>query len=162
MVILLTRIVVFSDTHRNIRDAVKVLDNLIGVDIVIHLGDCVADAVELKKIYKDICFYYVPGNNDFFADFDSEIIVETDNKKFFCSHGHLYNKDKLIEIAKKNHCCMALFGHTHRGLKEFVDGITLFNPGSLSRPRDGKKSYGIIEIEEGKVSSAIIEIQSLF
>ena len=115
MVIFLTRIVVFSDTHRNIKDAINVLDNLIDVDIVIHLGDCVADAVELKKIYKDICFYYVPGNNDFFSDSDSEITVEIEDKKFFLVHGHMHSKDRLFNIAKEKGCCMALFGHTHKG-----------------------------------------------
>lgn len=162
MVIFLTRIVVFSDTHRNIKDAINVLDNLINVDIVIHLGDCVADAVELKKIYKDISFYYVTGNNDFFSDIDSEIIVDAEDKKLFCVHGHMHNKDRLVEIANKNNCCMALFGHTHRGIKETVDGVTLFNPGSISRPRDGKKSYGIIEIENGVIKSCIVEVQSFF
>ena len=50
-VIFLTRIVVFSDTHRQIKDAIKVLENMIDVDAVIHLGDCVADAVELRRAF---------------------------------------------------------------------------------------------------------------
>ena len=51
-VIFLTRIVVFSDTHRQIKDAIRVLENMVGVDAVIHLGDCVADGI-VKIMTKD-------------------------------------------------------------------------------------------------------------
>ena len=59
------RILVFSDTHGNISRCIETIDNIKDVDLVIHLGDTVRDAAELEKIYPDIEFKYVSGNNDF-------------------------------------------------------------------------------------------------
>ena len=158
----MTRIVVFSDTHRDIRGCIKVLDNLIGVNAVIHLGDCVADAVELKKIYKDIPFYFVSGNNDIFSYYDAESVVSFENYNIFCTHGHTYSEEKLVSKAKSLNCKIALFGHTHKSIIKTLDGITLLNPGSISRPRDDGPGYGIIEIENSKISCCIIKTENRF
>lgn len=158
----MTRIVVFSDTHRQIKDAIKVLENMIGVDAVIHLGDCVADAVELRRSFRNIDVYSVAGNNDFFSDLPVEDVIEIADIKIFCTHGHSFNTDRLVHTAIEKGCRIALRGHTHVSEDIVVDGVRIINPGSISRPRDGKKSYAVIEIEEKQVSACIIEVQSFF
>ena len=160
--IFLTRIVVFSDTHRQTKDAFKVLENLIDVDMVIHLGDCVADAVELRRAFKDIPVYFVSGNNDIFSDYPESEIVSAEKVRIFCSHGHNYNTDRLVSLAKDKGCLVVLRGHTHVSEDTTVDGLRIINPGSISRPRDGQKSYAVIEIEEKQVSACIINIQSFY
>ena len=159
-VIFLTRIVVFSDTHRQIKDCIKVLENLINIDMVIHLGDCVADAVELKRSFKDISFYFVSGNNDFFSDYPCDIVVEAEKMRLFCTHGHNYNTDRLVRVAKEKGCRIALRGHSHISEDTIIDNVRIINLGSISRPRDGAKSYAVIEIEEKQADACIIQIQS--
>ena len=158
----MTRIVVFSDTHRQIKDAIKVLENLIDVDMVIHLGDCVADAIEIRRAFKDIPVYFVSGNNDIFSDYPESEIVSAEKIRIFCTHGHNYNTDRLVSIAKDKGCRIVLRGHTHISEDTVIDGIRIINPGSISRPRDGQKSYAVIEIEEKQASACIINIQSFY
>ncbi|MBQ2897403.1 MAG: metallophosphoesterase [Clostridia bacterium] len=151
------RIVVFSDTHRNIDNSLKVLENLIGVDMVIHLGDHIKDAEELSYIYPDLEFIKIRGNNDFEFSTPLETVVEIDGVRIFCCHGHVYSKKSLFKIAEDENCSIILCGHTH--ISEIVteNKITLLNPGSISRPRDSHCSYGVIEIENGKFGLDIIK-----
>ena len=82
------RILVFSDTHNNSGRMIKVIDNTIGEDAVIHCGDGMRDVKEAEEIYPDIKFYYVSGN----CDMDRkkyEEIIEIGGKKIFVTHGHL-------------------------------------------------------------------------
>ncbi len=114
MVILLKRIVVFSDTHRNINNCIRVLDNLIGVDIAIHLGDHVSDAEDLSYLYPDVEFIKVRGNNDFDFSTPIETVVECEGIKIFCCHGHMYKQETLFNIAKEEFCSIVLCGHTYK------------------------------------------------
>ena len=59
----------------------------------------------------------------------------------------------LAAAARERGADIALFGHTHLRLERYLpperDGerpLWLFNPGSISRPREGRPSYGIIDI----------------
>ena len=150
------RILVFSDTHGNLSRCIETIDNIKDIDLVIHLGDTVRDAAELEKIFPDIEFKYVSGNNDFYSKVPSKLIVEFDNIRIFCCHGHQMSDIALYEYAKENNCSYVLTGHTHRSHIVKEDGITFMNPGSISRPRDSKCSYGVIETENGNAREAII------
>ena len=149
------RILIFSDTHGDIKKASEIIKN-IPCDLVIHLGDLVRDAVELKKMFPDISFEYVCGNNDFFGS-DYIKVVEFEGINILCTHGHLYTLEKMVEKAKKLNCSFALFGHTHKSMSQMSDNVRLFNPGSISRPRDDTPSYGVLEIENNTPKIAIIK-----
>ena len=72
------------------------------------------------------------------ADF-SQILI--DNQRFFLTHGHIYNSDNLPNISKGDILC---HGHTHIPLAENHNDIIIFNPGSITFPKENnKKSYGI-------------------
>lgn len=72
------------------------------------------------------------------SDF-SQILI--DNHRFFLTHGHVYNTDNLPNISKGDILC---HGHTHIPLAEDSNGIVIFNPGSITFPKENnKKSYGI-------------------
>ena len=45
---------------------------------------------------------------------------------------------------------MIFFGHTHKPVAKYVDGVYLFNPGSLSYPRqEGRRpSYLVITLKD--------------
>lgn len=157
MVICLKRIVVVSDTHRNIDNCIRVLDSIINVDMVIHLGDHVSDAEDISYIYPDIELVKIRGNNDFNFSAPHETVLEVDGIRIFCCHGHLYKNESLFKIASEKNCQIILRGHTH--ISEIVTegGITLLNPGSISRPRDSHCSYGIIEIENNTFGIDVIK-----
>lgn len=72
------------------------------------------------------------------ADF-SQIFI--DNHRLFLTHGHIYNSDNLPNISKGDILC---HGHTHIPLAENYNDIIIFNPGSITFPKENnKKSYGI-------------------
>lgn len=156
-VIYLKRIVVFSDTHRDINNCIRILDNLIDVDMIIHLGDHISDAENISYLYPDIEMIKIRGNNDFNYTVPLETVVECDDVKIFCCHGHMYKQETLFKIAEDEGCSIILRGHTHRSEKITDSGITLLNPGSISRPRDTYCSYGVIEIDDGKFGLDIIK-----
>ena len=71
----------------------------------------------------------------------------TPNKVFFLTHGHLWNENNLPNLAKGS---VLAHGHTHIPvLKTLDNGITIFNPGSLSLPKGGfPKTFGFYDGEE--------------
>ena len=150
------RIIVFSDTHRDISGCIKVLNNIIGVDMVLHAGDHKSDADALGKEFPHIKFHSVSGNCDFSAG-KNELIIEALGKKIFLTHGHdyavKYDYDyfTLISRAKELSCDLAVFGHTHVPVCDFSKIVPILNPGSAKSER----TYGVIEIEDGKLTAAV-------
>lgn len=145
------KIAVISDTHGKIEEciaALKLEDNL---DLIIHLGDYVKDAIQIKEILK-INMINIKGNcdlNDTSAK--DEEILEYNDKRIFLTHGHKYgvkhNLNRLYYRGEELKVDAVLFGHSHTPLSIIEDKILLFNPGSITSPRGiDKKSYGIIEI----------------
>ena len=158
---LLLRILLFSDTHDDINLCIKAIEKINKVDVIIHLGDNKKDADDIQSIFPNIKHFSVLGNNDFdsFGKYQDEII--TDGYKFFITHGHTYDVkrglSKLIDKAKACGCDVACFGHTHKSIIKYVGSITLINPGSARAIFGG--SYGIIEIEDGKINCSILEME---
>ncbi len=144
------RILVVADTHGKCDKIIKLMEN-IPFTKVFHLGDLVRDALYIKKAFPDLEVVSVRGNNDPFGTED-EKIVEVSGKKFFLCHGHNYSpSSSLLRLSLKAEEVGAdavLFGHTHRKLLEKEGDIIIFNPGSPERPRGGKASCGIIELDE--------------
>ena len=151
------RILVFSDTHGDISLCKEIIEK-IPSDIILHAGDYVTDAQNLKKIYPDKRIEYVRGNGDAFSYAPDNAVIELSGIRIFLTHGHNERVKtdtelkKLISVAKENECTVAVFGHTHTGLEREENGIKLLNPGSSKYGR----CYGVIEIEDGKVSTAVI------
>ena len=151
------RILVFSDTHGDISLCKDIIEK-IPSDIILHAGDYVTDAQNLKKLYPDKRIEYVKGNGDAFSYAPNNAVIEFDGIRIFLTHGHNERVKtdtalrRLVSVAKGNNCTVAVFGHTHMGLESETDGIKLLNPGSSKYGR----CYGVIEIEDGKASVAVI------
>lgn len=152
------RILVFSDTHGDIDNAIKVFDAIIGVTAVIHLGDCVRDAQRLENYIYPVPIYFVAGNNDFCSPYPYEQIIEISDKRLFLCHGHSHRMDDLKEIALENDIQIVLFGHTHIPHYEKENGVIYANPGSISRPRLKDRCYGVIEIDDDYIGYSNIFI----
>ena len=138
------KILIISDTHYKIEDALFIIKRL-APSQVIHLGDMTSDAVNIKNAYPDIEMYSIKGNNDFFTRAPAELIAEFFGERFFMTHGHRFNvksgMEHLAAHAKRLGAKYALFGHTHLPFNKEVDGVRLLNP----------SSNGYIIIKNGKI-----------
>ena len=146
------KILVISDTHRNTDMFRKALDNHPEIEHIFHLGDLNSDVEQVRNSYPNKKFYCVCGNNDFISEYAQTGIQVLGGRTIYYTHGHLQrvhsNLSTLVSQAKQYNADIVLFGHTHVALAEQIDGVHIFNPGSASRPRQGEKSYGIIELGE--------------
>ncbi len=106
----------------NFYDPVKVVGILNGLKekIVAVRGNCDAEV--------DQMMFEFPMMSDY-------AVLETDNEKFFLTHGHLWNECRLPPLGMGT---ILAHGHTHiPELKKLECGITIYNPGSVSLPKGG-------------------------
>jgi len=92
------------------------------------------------KIFKHD-FYYVYGNCDtpsFFPGFGTQMEFSAFNKKLFLSHGHR-------TFAHSADINIIIQGHTHLCFLEKKNKHIFMNPGSITYPRNGIYTYGLIE-----------------
>ncbi|MBD1575880.1 MULTISPECIES: phosphodiesterase [Vibrio] len=74
---------------------------------------------------------------------DYAVVLLEDGRKLFLTHGHTYNQDNLPMLAKGDVLC---HGHTHIPVAKNVDDLFIFNPGSVTFPRQGyTASYGLYQ-----------------
>ncbi len=158
------KITVFADSHKDFHKLKNIVDDNLDSDLFVHLGDGQLELLDISQMYPDKEFVLVKGNSDF-GTAKEERVITIGGYKAFCAHGHTLNVhsslESLLDKAQFNNCKIALYGHTHIFKTEFVDGIYVMNPGSVSSPR-GKNppSYGIIEItEDDTIKMNIIEIK---
>ena len=157
------KILILSDTHSYLDHARNVLKRIGDkMDMVFHLGDHDADALELQKEFPRLPFHYVKGNNDYLMDTPSKKMVRAGGKNLLLTHGHKqrvhWNPDTISYWAAEQGADVVLFGHTHMPVWDDSWHVALFNPGSISLPRGGGlPTFGILTIENGKVEGAIME-----
>ncbi len=78
-------------------------------------------------------------------------ILFDDEQEIFYTHGHVYNPEEHPELPLG---AIFLYGHTHIKHDEIINGVHVFNPGSVSIPKDGTHSIGILE--DGTLSHIIL------
>ncbi len=161
------KILVFSDSHGNPANISKAIKMHPDAELLIHLGDGINDLYKITETYPNYETVMVYGNfeDSFFVkkSENTSACISTNGKKIFLCHGHRYSvgfsKQNLIYAALEQDADIALFGHTHVKYNEYIpserlnsdreNGLYLFNPGSISRPRDNiYASFGIIEIRD--------------
>ena len=153
------KILVVSDSHGNYpQSARSVRKQIRTCDIVIHLGDGIADLERIKAIFPTKMFVGVRGKLRCLSSVSvkREEILNIEAHRILCVHGHVLGvrestarlENQIIERGLD----IGLFGHTHVALERYLPldgekrGIWLFNPGSISCPRDGRPSYGLLEL----------------
>ncbi len=144
----------------------NIIASMPGVSAVIHLGDINRDIQHLEDTFFDFPIYGVQGNNDYTGLYPNEKLLTIDGKKIFITHGHYYlsgfDPSRMKTLPQTEQADLMLYGHTHIADVERFDGKILANPGSISRPRRGDPSYGVIEIEDGKLSYCNIVLPGIF
>ncbi|MCL2494555.1 MAG: YfcE family phosphodiesterase [Oscillospiraceae bacterium] len=140
------RILVCSDSHGRQDRLVLALEQQRSAEILVFLGDGAADAAFFAREPGKQAFL-VRGNWDGPAcelPLWQEFFVL--DKKILCTHGHTsqvkFGPEALLRAARDRGADLVLFGHTHRPLISYEDGVHLFNPGSLWE--DG--SYGFVDV----------------
>jgi putative phosphoesterase len=162
------KIVVLSDTHTRKKTSElppDVVNVLMTADVIVHLGDFYS-----KELVDELIglgnFHGVTGNHDF-GDIQLRLpkkdVLEVNGKKIGLIHGHgcvipnglhkgliaKFNGDKTDAI---------LYGHTHIAMSKVLDGVLLFNPGSVSgRFPAHKRTYGVLTVGD-TVTGEIINI----
>lgn len=135
------KIVVVSDSHSNYSVLEEILNKNYDADTFFHLGDS-----ELPE-YMLNSFTCVKGNCDY-TDFARERDVKLNGYKIHLEHGNSYNfLVNTTDYIQSKDCDIFLFGHTHRCFAKRIGKTYVFNPGSITRPRDGDKgTYLVINL----------------
>ena len=144
------KILVLSDSHGNVDNMVKAVERT-HPDMMIHLGDCWADAQKLKAKFFRIPLEQVPGNCDCSQE-PQERVLLVEGKKILICHGHSFNVKAsclgLQYAAEEKKVDVALFGHTHRVFYDNHNHVMYLNPGSIGAPPFGvPASYGILQVD---------------
>lgn len=149
------KIVVASDTHgRN--DILNILERKYrDAQLFVHCGDLEDDPRRYPA------WIVVKGNNDYWGQFRDDVCISAGSHRIYVVHSHRVsysNRSKnLARIAKEKHCDMVFFGHTHRVMAEWLDGVFMLNPGSVWLPRGGYSgSYAIVTIDGDKIDAKIL------
>lgn len=150
------RVLIISDTHRNHTLLPAILDNEGPFDMLIHCGDLEGEEEIIFNMTGPECAcIMVPGNNDFFSVLPKERAFNIEGFNIWVTHGHNYyvsmDLSVLKDEAKARGMHIAMFGHTHKPVVEYMDGVYLVNPGSLTYPRQSGRqpSYIIMNVKEG-------------
>ncbi len=160
------KIIVFSDSHRDV-DSMEKVSRALKPDMILHLGDHCTDGIELEQRLEDIPVIIVKGNCDLWTAVDEEKMLDLDGCRILMTHGHNYGVRngyaKIIANARKRGADIVLCGHTHIPRIIKSEDICLMNPGRTGEYARGSFSptFGIIETENSficsieKVSSVI-------
>lgn len=136
------KFLIVSDSHGDYNLLEKICYSNQDVDIFIHLGDYEIPEYLLNR------FIFVRGNCDFLSDAPRCRDIDYEAFNIHFEHGNhidFYNFEQYIEDKE---CDFFFFGHTHKKFEKRVGNTMVFNPGSLTRPRDSSKgSYLILDIK---------------
>ncbi len=158
------KILVISDTHGRPEMAEEVITDFENeLDGFIHLGDYIDDAVRLHRLFPRLKHWAVKGNCDYCRGAEY-IITEIEGHRIYMCHGHRlnvrYDVSRLVYTALENECEIAFYGHTHCPDALDEDGVKIYNPGSITLPRQSRtKTFGILNIS---ADSAEMDIYGIF
>lgn len=139
------RLLVFSDSHGFAGFMRNAIFDHPEADAVVFLGDGERDFEELEELLSEKRIIKVCGNCDYGSSLPVNQLVEFGSARVFCTHGFVeqvkFGDEGLLEKARLLGARIVLYGHTHKAVTDFRDGIYIMNPGSISRG-----DYGIVDI----------------
>ena len=156
------RILVVSDTHRDINALHSAILHQPEAGTVIHLGDGAEETAHMKEEFPQKQFLQVRGNCDWNCALPAEGLGTVGGKKIFYTHGHIYNVKygtaSIVNAARAAKADILLFGHTHIPVNRYEGGLYIMNPGSL---HGSAGTYGIIDITKAGIVMNILKVQSV-
>ena len=153
------RILVVSDTHKDVYSLRKAILEQTKAEIVIHLGDGADEAQEMKESFPEKMFLMVRGNCDWGNTVPIFGDVTINGKNIFYTHGYTYHvklgMSEAISTARDHKADILLFGHTHDAMVDYEDGLYIMNPGSLY---GSTGTYGTIDLTDAGIFTNIVKI----
>lgn len=141
------KVLVLSDSHGRIGAVIDAY-TLENCSDVIFLGDGLSDMRELEYAFPEANLRLVRGNCDFFSSVTDGFLSSFEGVSVFACHGHTYGVkngiSRLAHEGKSKNAQAVLYGHTHIQDISSVDGVTLINPGAISRGY-----YAVLTFENG-------------
>ena len=141
------RILVLSDSHGDYLSLKTAIANHPAAEVVVFLGDGERDLDRVADLLENKFVIKVKGNCDFASTLHENHIQMIEGKRIFATHGYVENvkfgDDRLIYKGQSLDAHIILYGHTHVPVSKYVDGVYVFNPGSI---RDG--NYGFVDITD--------------
>lgn len=152
---------ILSDSHGDLVLAKEAVQKMGQVDLLIHAGDYYRDALCLGELF-GLGYKAVAGNCDRNYPGPEEEIFELGSYKIYLTHGHLFGVKmglmRLYYRAVEIGADIVIFGHTHVAFNEKIDEIFFLNPGSISRHRDGKGSFAVLDFGDFGYKAEICSI----
>jgi putative phosphoesterase len=149
------KVLIVSDSHsihKNLFKVIKKLDNY--MDLMIHLGDfeCQPEVIATRT---EVPFIAVKGNCDYDSRLPKMTKLKIKGHDILITHGSSflgeYSIADMIMTALENKVEVLMVGHTHVPYyyKDEETGVTIVNPGSISRPRqyDGMATYLVMNVK---------------
>lgn len=149
----MTRVGIFSDSHGDHRALDELLLQMGRIDAACFLGDIARDAAHLEERLAPMPqhppLFAVRGNNDLACALPDERLAELGGVRIYMTHGHRITSPMALAYrAQECGAAVALFGHTHMPLCEYVGGVLLLNPGSAGNGcRGGRARASVLEID---------------
>ena len=149
------RIGVISDTHTNSLDRLprKVIDELSGVDLIIHAGDYTEKKLldDLRKLGNFKGVYGNMDSGEIRRELPAVDAIEVGRFRIVVNHpaegGAPFGLEERLR-AKFQNVHAIIFGHTHQVRSEMKSEILYFNPGSATGTFPAfKKTFGILTVE---------------
>lgn len=158
------KIGVVSDTHSHALPK-QMIEDFQDVDMIIHAGDFSAgEDLRFFKNIKDT--HAVFGNMDGLElrqILPERDIINVDGIRIGLCHGHGSPESNLKYVQKefkRDKVDVVVFGHSHQPFNEMINNVLYFNPGSpVDTVRSPYCTYGILEVNNGKVTGNIIEVK---
>lgn len=139
------KLLIFSDSHGQMEPMTRAVLAQ-SPDIVIHLGDYVRDAEELRARFPQMALVSVRGNCDFACGTPEHAEFFAGPVRVFACHGHRYGVktglDALLNAGHFSGAGLVLYGHTHIARHLSVSGMEVLNPGPAG------KSCAVAEISD--------------
>ena len=148
------RILVVSDSHGRDENVQAAVDAAGRINAMIHLGDVGPNYQMVARMARGVSAYIVRGNCYSTSELMDRNIISVAGHNIYATHGHRqqvnYDLQVLRYTALQNKCDIALFGHTHVPYISMGDDVSIFNPGSVSLPRQSnhRATYGILELHD--------------
>lgn len=150
------KIIIVSDTHGNYRAIDRLLPIMLESDYVFHLGDHDGDIMRYYGKLKDK-LYSVKGNCDGGGE---DLILQIEDLKVMLTHGDRYrvksSNMSLLYRAQELGVNVVFYGHTHCASIDTIQGVTLINPGCMTKFQP--KSYCYAVVHKDKITAKIVDV----
>ena len=140
-------ILVTADIHGATELLERALQEAAPVDLVVIAGDAGCDEAEIAAYLDQVPYILVPGNNDYdlLWDLPEVAAFSMGGLHFLVTHGHLQDvydgiTPALVDLARENGADVLIFGHSHKYLCEYREGILFPNPGAVIGDPDSMES----------------------